>query len=189
MYVCTLGWKNWKFYAFLRYTDDDKAKEKDLAKASSRAALDRYLFHFHRFANHENSGKLQVQVRERSEATVVALSANGGSFSDVAFVSLATEEAILCRQVLKWTYVLAFSMEEQTSSKELFTNLQQDLETRVEQLSGLLESDPATLALPDTRQKVLALTTVVARSRKALLKGAPETAGDAGKEGGASGAP
>jgi hypothetical protein len=140
--------------------------------------LDRYIFHFHRFQNHANSAKKEANTRVKAEATMRALqeAAAGGArgWGDVAFVQQGTEEAIKCRGVLKWTYVLAFSLPDGTPEKELFCYLQQDLESRTERLSGLLESDAETLLQPAVRAEILALVAVAAGARKKLLRGVEE---------------
>ena len=150
-------------------------KEKEASKASTRAALERYVWHFHRFANHENSRKLESSTRVKAEAKIKALQEAAPSSSrgwgDVAFVQQGTEEAIRCRSLLKWTYVLAFALTEATPEKELFLFLQQELESRTERLSGLLESDAETLLQPAVRSEILALVSVAAAARKKLLKG------------------
>ena len=155
--------------------DQDAVKEKEASKASTRAALERYVWHFHRFANHENSRKLESSTRVKAEAKIKALQEAAPSSSrgwgDVAFVQQGTEEAIRCRSLLKWTYVLAFALTEPTPEKELFLFLQQELESRTERLSGLLESDAETLLQPHVRSEILALVSVAAAARKKLLKG------------------
>ena len=170
-------------------------KEKEASKASTRAALERYVWHFHRFANHENSRKLESGTRVKAEAKIKALQEAAPSSSrgwgDVAFVQQGTEEAIRCRSLLKWTYVLAFALTEPTPEKELFLFLQQELESRTERLSGLLESDAETLLQPAVRSEILALVSVAAAARKKLLKGVSDrgldvmgqAAGDAGASG------
>ena len=152
------------------------AKEKD--KESTRAALDRYLFHFRRWANHEASRKLEGVTRTKVEEKMRALqeaSPGSAGWGDIAFVQNANEEVMACRQVLKWTYVLAYNLAEGAPEKELFCYLQQDLEARTERLSGLLEKEPEVLLQPEVRAEVLALTGVAAGARKKLLKGAPTT--------------
>ena len=144
-------------------------KEKEASKASTRAALERYVWHFHRFANHENSRKLESSTRVKAEAKIKALQEAAPSSSrgwgDVAFVQQGTEEAIRCRSLLKWTYVLAFALTEATPEKELFLFLQQELESRTERLSGLLESDAETLLQPAVRSEILGLVSVAAAAR------------------------
>jgi hypothetical protein len=120
-------------------------------------------------------------------------------WGDIAFVQQGTEEAIKCRGVLKWTYVLAFSLADDSPEKELFCFLQQDLESRTERLSGLLERDAEALLQPAVRAEILALVGVAAAARKKLLRGVEDKGlaralaqwqpgGDAGASGSGAGA-
>jgi len=148
-----------------------------------RAALERYLFHFKRYANHERSQQLEAGTRSRAEGVVKGLlEAGSGSWSDVAFVGAGTEEAIKCRGVLKWTYVLAFYLPEGHAEKPLFEYLQQELEQRTERLSALLEAEPAALLQPASRHAVLALVAACGAARRQLLQGVEERGLEAGGE-------
>ena len=62
----------------------------------------------------------------------------------------ATENLIECRRVLKYTYVKAFYIKNETE-KNLFEYLQGDLETAVESLSHLLEAEVGTMMLDEIR--------------------------------------
>ena len=177
-WVCLGEWsKHTDFYSCNKF-DPEAAKAKDANKASSRAALDRYIFHFHRYINHDASAKKEGATRARAEAKMRALQeaapAAARGWGDVAFVQAGAEEAIRCRSLLKWTYVLAFSLTDGSPEKELFCFLQQDLESRTERLSGLLEAEPETLLQPAVRAEILALVAVAAAARKKLLKGVEE---------------
>jgi ariadne-1 len=178
-WVCAGTWaSHTDFYSCNKF-DAAAQTAKEAGKASSRAALDRYLFHFHRFANHEHSRKLEAQTRVAAEAKVRALQegapGGGRGWSDVAFVQAGCEEALACRALLKWTYVLAYALPEEAPQRELFCYLQQDLEARTERLSGLLESDAPTLARPEVRAEILALVGVAAGARKKLLRGVADS--------------
>jgi ariadne-1 len=178
-WICLGAWSKHggDFYTCNRF-DPDAAKAKEANKASSRAALDRYVWHFHRYINHQNSQKLELQTRVKAEAKVKALQETAPDaargWGDVAFVQQGTEEAIRCRGVLKWTYVLAFGLPDASPVKDLFCYLQQDLEQRTERLSGLLESDAETLMQPAVRAEILALVGVAAAARKKLVRGVEE---------------
>jgi ariadne-1 len=177
-WVCLQKWSTHAgdFYNCNKF-DPQAAKSKEAAKASTRAALDRYLFHFHRFANHDSSRKLEAATRSKAEAKMrnlqEAAPPRSVGWGDVSFVQSATDEAIACRQVLKWTYVLAYHLADGAPEKELFCFLQQDLEARTERLSGLLERPAEELLQPAVRAEILALQGVAADSRKKLLRGAP----------------
>jgi hypothetical protein len=89
----------------------------------------------------------------------------------VSFVQQGVECAIQCRTVLKWTYVLAFYLEDKAPEKELFCFMQADLESRTERLSELLEKPVETLL--ENKAEILALAGAASNARQKLLKGAP----------------
>ena len=57
---------------------------------------------------------------------------------------------------------------------------QEDLESKTEQLSGLLESDVEKIMTPEVRNRVLNLSSVAAQSRRKLLRGVDEGLGGGG---------
>lgn len=176
-WVCGGPWAKHgdSYYTCSKY-DADAQKNKESNKAASRAALERYLHHFHRYMNHDASRKLETKTRARAEDTIRALQVanpHAAQWGDVSFVAQGVEVAIQCRTVLKWTYVLAFFLQDKSPEKELFCCLQGDLEARTERLSELLEKPAATLLQPGTRAEILALAGAATHARKELLKGAP----------------
>jgi len=172
-WVCLQEWKtHTDFYSCNRY-DAGKRQEKDSKKQASRAALDRYLFHYHRFINHGRSSKLEAETLRKAEEKMELLQAKNPShlWGDVQFIGLSTSEAIRCRTVLKWTYVFAHDLEDETPAKNLFCFLQQDLEQKTERCSELLESDVEQLFKPDVRAELLALCSSAKNARRKLLEG------------------
>ena len=122
--MCLGTWASHTDYYSCNKFDSARAKEADKSKQSSRVALERYLFHFHRYQNHEASRKLEGKTRaeaERKISEAAGRAAAGGgkvlSWGDAGFIVSATETAIACRGVLKWTYVLAHSLEDDTADK------------------------------------------------------------------------
>eukprot|EP00035_Acanthoeca_spectabilis_P004015 m.97803 g.97803 ORF g.97803 m.97803 type:complete len:529 (+) comp12408_c0_seq5:199-1785(+) len=141
-WVCSGPWaphgSSW--YNCNRY-DDDASKDARDAEARSRADLQRYLFYFNRFANHQQSlnleGKL-VAVVEGTSAKIQA--AVGMSWIELQFLNKAVESLRRCRQVLMMTYVFAYYLCK-TNESVMFESNQKDLENATEVLSGYLEQD------------------------------------------------
>jgi ariadne-1 len=81
---------------------------KDKGEAARAAAeLERYLFYFQRFSNHDQAGRFAAKNREATAKRMHDLIATGGlAYSDVTFLHDATEALLECRRVLKYTYVL-----------------------------------------------------------------------------------
>jgi ariadne-1 len=176
-WVCAGPWAAHgdSYYSCSKYDAGAKAS-KESNVASSRVALERYLHHFHRFMNHDASRKLEASTRARAEATITALQVanpEAAQWGDVSFVQAGVECAMQCRQVLKWTYVLAFFLEDKSPPKELFCFAQAELEARTERLSGLLEKPAETLLQPAVRSEILALVGAATASRDKILRSAP----------------
>merc|ERR1711871_1396157 len=76
----------------------------------------------------------------RTEARMAELqnSSQGSSWIDVQFLKTAMEQVFTLRQVLSFTYVFAYYLEE-SHEKTLFEYLQQQLEQSTEKLSELSE--------------------------------------------------
>ena len=126
--------------------------------------------------NHDASRKLEAATRARAEATITALQVanpEAAQWGDVSFVQAGVEAAMQCRQVLKWTYVLAYFMADKSPPKELFCFAQAELEARTERLSELLEKPAETLLQPAVRKEILALVGAATASREKLLLSAP----------------
>jgi len=176
-WVCMEPWQDHKDYYSCNRYEASTEKQKEGAKAASRAALDRYLFYYHRFMNHEQSRKLErctrLAAEQKMEALLTRKVSDGkrAQWTDGQFIGTATDELMACRLVLKWTYVLAHHLKDNSRPKNLFCDLQTQLESHTERLSGLIESDVEQLIKPEVRQEVLSLTGVAKDNRKKLLNG------------------
>mmetsp|Transcript_17885 Transcript_17885/g.30055 ORF Transcript_17885/g.30055 Transcript_17885/m.30055 type:complete len:586 (+) Transcript_17885:274-2031(+) len=172
-WTCLGNWQDHSdFYTCNRY-DPAKVKADEDGKATSRAALERYLFYYHRYMNHDASRKLDIANRDRAAKKMEDIQKREPHrlWGDVQFVGEATESLSSCRLVLKWTYVLAHSLTDDSKEKNLFCFLQEDLEKKTERLSELLESDAEKLLKSEVKSEVQVLASVAAKSRKKLLKG------------------
>ncbi len=116
------------------------------AQAKSRQSLERYLHYYNRYANHEQSAKLDKDLYLKTEKKMTNLqTASGLSWIEVQFLETASQALQLCRQVLKWTYAFAFYLEKNNLS-EIFEDNQKDLELAVESLSEMFEKPTQELA-------------------------------------------
>jgi len=85
--------------------------------------------------------------------------------SEVQYIYEGTEELLECRNVLKYTYVFAYYLEEAGAKKELFESFQENLEKTTEQLSEILEKAEITQI-----HRLKALNVIqLARTRKTNL--------------------
>ncbi|KAJ1983073.1 hypothetical protein H4R34_001495 [Dimargaris verticillata] len=139
------------------------------AQEKSRAALQRYLHYYGRYANHEHSAQLDHQLYLKTEKKMEKMQRTSDlSWIEVQFLKEAVDTVFQSRMTLKWTYAFAFYLAHNNMT-HLFEDNQRDLEMATELLSELLEKplDPKTI--PALRQQVLDKTSYVAARRQVVL--------------------
>jgi ariadne-1 len=109
------------------------------AQAKSRQSLERYLHYYNRYANHEQSAKLDKDIYLKTEKKMTQLQISTGmSWIEVQFLDKASQALQQCRQTLKWTYAFAYYLA-RNNLTEIFEDNQKDLEMAVENLSEMFE--------------------------------------------------
>ncbi|KAI2795135.1 E3 ubiquitin-protein ligase dbl4 [Penicillium oxalicum] len=133
------------WYNCNRY-EEKSGSEARGAQAKSRASLERYLHYYNRYANHEQSAKLDKDLYIKTEKKMTSLqSASGLSWIEVQFLDTASQALQQCRQTLKWTYAFAYYLA-RNNLTEIFEDNQKDLEMAVESLSEMFEKPVPELA-------------------------------------------
>jgi ariadne-1 len=126
--------------------------------------------YYNRWANHEQSAKLSLELYAKTEHKMEAMQVNSSlTWIEVQFMKKATDEVTRCRTTLKWTYAMAFYLEF-GNQKELFEDNQRDLERAVEELSELLEGPIDLEGIPALRQKVTDKTVYVSKRNEIMLE-------------------
>ncbi|KAI7934557.1 hypothetical protein MJO28_016984 [Puccinia striiformis f. sp. tritici] len=174
-WVCTGVWADHgtAWYSCNRFEEKEEGG-KD-AQSKSRASLERYLHYYNRFANHEQSLRLDKELHIKTEKKMEEIQqASNLSWIEVQFLNKAVETLSVCRTTLKWTYAMAFYLEKNNFTA-LFEDNQADLEKAVEDLSGLLESPIEADTIVELRQKVTDKTVYVHKRNEIMLE---ETARD-----------
>lgn len=116
------------------------------AQAKSRQSLERYLHYYNRYANHEQSAKLDKDLSAKTARKMQNLqTASGMSWIETQFLDTASQALEQCRQTLKWTYAFAYYLQ-RNNMTELFEDNQKDLEMAVENLSEMFEKPTTELA-------------------------------------------
>ena len=116
------------------------------AQAKSRQSLERYLHYYNRYANHEQSAKLDKDLWLKTERKMMNLqTASGMSWIEVQFLDNSSQALQQCRQTLKWTYAFAYYLQ-RNNLTEIFEDNQKDLEMAVESLSEMFEKPTTELA-------------------------------------------
>lgn len=170
-WVCMGPWSEHgtQWYSCNRYDEKGGVDARD-AQSKSRASLERYLHYYNRWANHEQSAKLSVDLYSKTEKKMEDMQITSSlTWIEVQFMKKAVEVVDKCRQTLKWTYAMAYYLAK-GNQKELFEDNQRDLEKAVEDLSELLEGpiDPDTIGV--LRQKVTDKTVYVQNRNEIVLE-------------------
>ncbi|GAA5912248.1 hypothetical protein JCM8208_001312 [Rhodotorula glutinis] len=169
-WVCMGPWSEHgtQWYNCSRYEEKGDVNNKD-AQSKSRAQLERYLHYYNRFANHEQSIRLEADLYARTEKKMDELQEHSSlSWIEVQFLAKAVETLGKVRTVLKWTYAMAFYLE-RNNHTIMFEDNQNDLEQAVESLSELLERPLEEDKIAALRQQTTDKTVYVAKRCKVLL--------------------
>jgi ariadne-1 len=132
------------FYKCNKYKAEELEKKTGAhSRESARAALEKYMHYYTRYANHDKSQRFEKQLREKCEQKMKELTQINkySSWVDVEYIQRAVNVLIECRGSLKYTYVYGYYLED-GREKELFEYLQEDLERVTEKLSEILENTP-----------------------------------------------
>ncbi len=113
----------------------------------------------------------------------------GSSWIDVQFLKTANEMVIECRRTLKFTYVFGYYLtaprplasDESNKHRDLFENMQEDLERYTELLSELTEFPIEKMCQPEVKESIINNTRVVEKFQKNLLEGCDEGLDEVGK--------
>jgi ariadne-1 len=137
------------------------------AQARSRQSLERYLHYYNRYANHEQSARLDKDIFHKTEKKMQLLQNQSGlSWIEVQFLENASHALQQCRQTLKWTYAFAYYLA-RNNQTEIFEDNQKDLEMAVENLSEMFEKP--TEALAGLKVEMMDKTSYCTRRRIILL--------------------
>lgn len=134
------------YYKCNRY-ESSNARETDIQAEAIKSSHDRYLHYYNRYHNHGKSkdfaAEYLITIRDRMEEYQASKGWSPEFLMDAATLVMD------CRQVLKWTYVFAYYLEDE-GERNLFEFLQEDLEKNTEHLNSMTESsvddiDPSSL--------------------------------------------
>ncbi|ERS95449.1 hypothetical protein HMPREF1624_08327 [Sporothrix schenckii ATCC 58251] len=133
-------------------------------------SLERYLHYYNRYANHEQSAKLDKDIYTRTEQKMVQLQTSSGmSWIEVQYLNAASQALQTCRQTLKWTYAFAFYLA-RNNITEMFEDNQKDLEMAVEALSEMFEKPVSDLSEAKMKVDIMDKTAYCNKRRVILLE-------------------
>ncbi|PNY27588.1 E3 ubiquitin-protein ligase dbl4 [Tolypocladium capitatum] len=161
------------WYNCNRFEEKSGSEARD-AQAKSRTSLERYLHYYNRYANHEQSAKLDKDIAQKTEKKMVQLQTTSGmSWIEVQYLNSASQALQTCRQTLKWTYAFAFYLAKNNLT-EIFEDNQKDLEMAVENLSEMFEKPIQELADPKLKVDIMDKTSYCNKRRVILLEDTAE---------------
>merc|ERR1712113_1351361 len=121
---------------------EGKFIEEERSQQKAQHALDKYMFYFERFMDHDRGMKLTVREEQDVEGKVQTMhDRHGFEIIDLQFLYDALRQVRACRRVLKWTYVYGYYLETVGPEKNLFEHLQKNLEEKTDCLHEMLEKD------------------------------------------------
>ena len=171
--------------------DPANSTDPDDAAGKAKRELDRYLHYFKRYQAHHSAQVYAEKQLQQTEKKMGELqeSTGGSSWIDVQFLKNANEMVIDCRRTMKFTYVFGYYLTmpkaadngESTKHRELFENMQEDLERYTEVLSEQTEMPSEKMTLPENKESIINNTRVVERFLKNLLVGCDDGLDEIGK--------
>ncbi|EMD34340.1 hypothetical protein CERSUDRAFT_117213 [Gelatoporia subvermispora B] len=167
---CWLCMKNWDVHGYNNAVCNVwKEPDPDEDMTTAKANLERWLFYFDRFNNHELSTRLDNELCERAaEKMDDVLKTHQMSWIEAKFMQNAVDELTKCRATLKWTYAMAYFMVP-GNQKHIFEDIQADLEKAVEELSQLLEEPVEEDTVKALRQRMMDKTVYVRQRHEVVL--------------------
>ncbi|KAI7858327.1 hypothetical protein BDC45DRAFT_499369 [Circinella umbellata] len=170
-WVCMGPWSEHgtSWYNCNRFDERSSADARE-SQTQSRVSLERYLHYYNRYANHEQSARLDQDLYHKTEKKMEEMQKTSDlSWIEVQFLKKAVDVTVQCRMTLKWTYAFAFYLAK-SNETAIFEDNQRDLEMATEQLSELLEKPLEREKIAQLRQNVLDKSVYVKQRREILLE-------------------
>lgn len=154
-------------------TDAYTAVSKEEAKAdAARNALEKYTFYLTRYDNHLKALRFAEQTLKSTEARMDVLTAKyKWKPNEATFLMDAVKCVIECRRLLAWTYPIGYYLPSTVRLKNLFEDLQQNLEKFTEYLHEFTEQGPEKLADNKVRAQLKNQTRVTQKFRDNMMTG------------------
>lgn len=150
-WVCSGSWTEHGlgtggYYRCNKYKAKSQMGNRVKLKEKEEEELDKFVHYFNRYHNHHQSKQFLIESSKKVIQKIKMRLQSGGNVKnihwiDVQFLQTAHEEIFFCRQILKYTYVYAYYMCDESKEKDLFEFLQQDLERNCEMLHELCEQN------------------------------------------------
>jgi len=120
-----------------------KQSKIELAEAereAKRVALERYLTYYHKYLEHDMSLKQANEIREKAQSKMKTMQSEQSTLAEVKFIETTTEMMLECLNVLKYSFVYNYYLEDDAREKHIFAFLLMELQTTTQQLAEILEA-------------------------------------------------
>lgn len=183
-WLCGRIWKGHSdYYSCSKYEKDQKKKEKkekngkkskkqsrlaqlEKEREDKRKALERYLLYYTKYlefdSNHKNAG----EIREKAKAKMALLQSEQSTLAEVKFIETSTEVLIECQNILKYSCVYNYYLDDNSAEKHIFQFLQDELAKTAASLAEILDA-PGILR---RRTEAVDLTKLAQTKKDNLLK-------------------
>ncbi len=140
-------------------------------RSEMKSDLERYIFHWERFSNHQNSIKFAHKTRINAQKKMNAFQDAEKNINpkSVSFILDAVDAVIRCKQVLRWTYVFSYLFKGTSSMKALFESQQALLEEFTDQLHELAEKPISELVDSHAKIDLISRTRLIEKYRENLM--------------------
>ena len=141
-WICLGEWKphGSSYYQCTKF-DKDKVTSKEEMVKNAKLELEKYVFYFDRFMNHQRSQALGVKLKEiLKEYSQQFREVKNQNYDELKFMEDAADTIIHARRCLKNTYVFGFYMID-CNEKNLFEHHQYLLDRDTDKLHGMMEGD------------------------------------------------
>lgn len=168
-WVCLGDWvkHGQSFYHCGRFEQDEDVSTQ---RQKSRQELERYLHYYQRYANHQQSLKLDEETYIQLDAKMKAMQEiKGLTWIEAQYLKESFETLRECRHTLTWSYAFAFYLKP-SNQTTIFEDNQRDLELATENLSELFEKPVEDVADKNIRMEMINKRAYVASRREVILE-------------------
>lgn len=116
-----------------------KQEQIEAERETKRKALERYLIYYQKFLEFDAKVKSSSSVREKAQTRVKTFQSEQTTLAEVKFIEIGTDTLLDCQNVLKYSYVYSYYLDEGCTEKLIFEILQEELEKKTHLLSEILE--------------------------------------------------
>lgn len=141
-WICMGEWKpHGSNYYQCNQFNTESVKKQESSAQQAKFELERYIWHFDRFANHDRAMHLSIKMKNHINTEIQTfISLKNLPYDEVRFLEDAVETITKSRRTLKNTYNFAFYMKD-CKERQLFEHNQFLLEINADKLHEMMENE------------------------------------------------